>query len=130
MKKIAIISSMVLLGIGMSACSPIPRLQPGAENVVVAYKKPADNCTQVTVITSEQSQESSSVTAPQLQQGAMNELRNAALLQHANYIYVINNYSKLKNSSGGNYAENDVSAIVVRGIAYQCPNEHVLPDGE
>lgn len=121
---------MILLGLSVTACSPIPRLQPGAENIVVAYKKPADSCTQITVITSEQTQESSSVTAPQLQQGAMNELRNAALLQHANYIYVINNYSKLKHSSGGNYTPNDVSSIVVRGIIYHCPNVHVIPEGE
>lgn len=115
-KQLALLSAITLALCGCA--SSIPGLLPGAESVTTSEQKPGSECKQLVAISAQQS--GAFLTAQNLERGAMNQIRNATLQQHGNYLYITANYSDTYKNSLHN---NAMSSVTIKGIAYQCPSK-------
>lgn len=116
-KKLTLIISATVIILSLSGCAAtVPGLTPGAENMTVSEQAPPANCKKITDITAQQS--GVLLSAQSLERGAMNQIRNSAYQQHANYLQLKANYSETKKNSLHSDA---VSSIIIKGIAYSCP---------
>jgi len=115
-KQLALLSAITLALCGCA--SSIPGLLPGAEGVTTSEQKPGNECKQLMAISAQQS--GAFLTAQNLERGAMNQIRNATLQQHGNYLYITANYSDTYKNSLHN---NAMSSVTIKGIAYQCPSK-------
>ncbi|WOE33263.1 MULTISPECIES: DUF4156 domain-containing protein [unclassified Acinetobacter] len=117
MKKIL---SLLALPLFLAACSAIP-LQPGAQNIRVLNTDPKD-CTFVGIVTGKQGDwlRGQVVSNANLEEGALNDLRNKALALGGNTISIITNRAGstgIPSSKGTDYAQTNV---VITGNVWKC----------
>ena len=113
MKKLLLCLPLFFL---LSACASVTGLNQSAKNVVVSQKSPARSCKKVIEITS--TERGQFVSAPKLEKGAINQLRNNAQKKGANYVRIIKNFSSSK--IGDALDSTTISAVTVVGDAYRC----------
>ena len=108
---------LVLLAAGAKPTNTtLPGLLPGADQVQVAATTPdSQNCHPIAHLTSQQMAQP--INAQQLEQAAMNQLKNAAFQKGANYIYQTRNYSNIVDNS---LRSARVSGVTIKGVAYHC----------
>lgn len=104
------------IAIVVAGCSAIP-LKPGAEKVIVSNGKVPKNCKYINQVTGNQgnSYSGSWTTNANLDEGAMNNLRNKAYAMGANFVQLIANPI---NSGIGEL--NAQTTAVALGNAYYC----------
>ncbi|OGT31699.1 MAG: hypothetical protein A3E87_02885 [Gammaproteobacteria bacterium RIFCSPHIGHO2_12_FULL_35_23] len=111
-----VVGSLIIGCSLLVGCSTVAKLQSGADQVVVSQKLPSANCKKLVYVTA--TQNGQYIPAQSLEQGAMNQLRNVAYQQGANYVYLEQNYANFFRPGYGNTS---VSSVVVGGDAYSCP---------
>jgi len=100
----------------LSACASVASLDPGAKSVTLSDSKPSSKCEVVVKIKA--IQKGAMIPANKLEEGAKNQLRNAAYKKQANYVYIKDNYSDSMNNT---IESNAIASVTIDGIAYRCP---------
>lgn len=130
MKKVLIISTLVLL---INGCASI-KVEPGAANVIASPNPPPKSCRYVGQIIGNQGNffTGGFTSNRNLEEGAMNDLKNRAHKIGANYVQIITNragYTGSMSSSGGDYnymsGSSQQTNITNMGNAYRCPTKSI-----
>ncbi len=119
MKKLIPIAIVALL---IDGCSSIP-VQPQAAGIMVSPNPAPKSCKYVGQVVGNQGDffTGGFTSNKNLEQGAMNDLRNQASKQGANYVQLVTNRAGVTGSFGyygGNSQETNVTNT---GNAYRCP---------
>ncbi len=124
-----ILSSATIILLGLTGCSAIP-LNPNAERVLVSPDKPDSNCKFIGQIRGSQGGAFSGpfTSNDNLNDGAMNQLRNNAAAKGANYVQLLTNRSA-NTISGGSGADGggisgEQTSTYLNGNAYSCPENN------
>jgi hypothetical protein len=116
-KKICGIAVLALTVVGCQSTA----LSPAAQRVVLSPNPPPHGCKYVSSITGNQGNffTGGFTSNKNLEQGAMNDLRNQAASQGANYVQLLSNRAGVTGgSSGGSQQTN----VVYTGNSYKCEN--------
>lgn len=123
-KSIAGLSTIILVG-----CSAIP-LSPDAELVLISPDKPDSNCKFLGQV---QGAQGGAFSGPftsnvNLNNGAMNDLRNKTAAKGGNYVQLLTNRSANTISGGsgvnGGGMSGEQTSTYLNGNAYKCPDNN------
>ena len=105
----------------MAGCVARPKLNPGAEKVVVTASHPPSSCERISKLHGAYGDVVSGqfINTKHLQAGSVEKLKNAAHARGGNYVELVKDHGQL--SGGFNYKY--VNRIRVSGIAYLCPKK-------
>jgi hypothetical protein len=125
MKKI-IASSLGLLLVG---CAAIP-MEPGSAKVIASPNKPPKSCKYVGQVVGNQGNffTGGFTSNKNLEEGAMNDLRNKATKMGANYIQIVTNRAGVTGSMNGGFGadggymsgSSEQTNVTNLGNAYKC----------
>jgi hypothetical protein len=116
-KKICTLAAIAFAVVGCQSTT----LSPQAQRVVLSPNQPPHGCKYVSALTGNQGNffTGGFTSNKNLEQGAMNDLRNQAANLGANYVQMLSNRSGVTGGSGGGQQQTNV---VYTGNAYNCPN--------
>ncbi len=115
-KKICLMAGLAFTLAGCAATS----LSPQAQRVVLTPNPPPKGCRYVGAITGNQGNffTGGFTSNRNMEQGAMNDLRNQAANLGGNYVQMLSNRAAVTGGSGGSQQQTNV---VYTGNAYRCP---------
>lgn len=124
MKKVCF--TMMTVVVIISSCSSIP-LAPQAKRVIVSPNKPSKKCKYLSQVVGNQGNFFTGAWTPNknLEEGAMNDLKNQASKKGANYVQLVTNragttgsFNSLLDNYNGSIQQTNVTNL---GNAYTCP---------
>lgn len=123
MKKILILT---VFGLILGGCASI-QLNPGADKIIASPNKPAKNCHYVGQVVGNQGNffTGGFTSNRNLEEGAMNDMRNQAARMGANYIQIINSRAGTSGSFNGNGGGVQQTNVTNIGNAYICPADNL-----
>ena len=115
-KKICLLAGIVLSVAGCSATT----LEPAAQRVLLSPNPPPKGCRYVGGITGNQGNffTGGFTSNRNMEEGAMNDLKNKAARLGGNYVQMIANRAGVTADQSGSQQTN----VVYTGNAYNCPN--------
>ena len=131
MKKLFSVSALVVI---MSGCASIPA-DPQASRVIAAPDKAPNGCKYVGQVVGNQGNffTGGFTSNRNLEEGAMNDLKNQAIKLGANYIQIITNRAGMTGSMGGSFSggagsmggRSEQTNVTNMGNAYRCPSKSI-----
>ncbi|MBK2124609.1 DUF4156 domain-containing protein [Fangia hongkongensis] len=124
--KIYHFGSLALISL-LAGCSAI-QLSPEAQRILATPNKPEGHCKYLGSVTGHQGNffTGSWTSNANMEEGAMNDLKNKALKLGANYIQLVTN--RAANTMSGSFSDNggsissEQTSVVQVGNAYYCPS--------
>lgn len=113
---------LLLVTSGITACSSID-LNDNAKGILVSRSAPPKGCEFVTQIAGNQGNFFTGMytSNENLEVGSMNDLRNKAADQGANYVQLISDRAGVTGSGGGGGYSSAQTNVTNLGNAYKCP---------
>ncbi|HYF97435.1 MAG TPA: DUF4156 domain-containing protein [Coxiellaceae bacterium] len=112
------------IGLTLCACSSIP-LEPQAQHVLVTPNPPSKKCYYLGQVLGNQGNFFTGgwTSNPNLEAGAMNDMKNKAAKLGANYVQIITSRQGNTGQNNGAYQQTNITDI---GNAYKCPTKLVF----
>ncbi len=122
-KKISLASCTIAVGLSLAACASISATSNGSK-VIISPNKPPHGCRYVGQVTGNQGNLFTGVwtSNKNLEQGAMNDLKNKAARLGGNYVQMITNRAGSSGSFKVGLAQTNVTET---GNVYRCPPKSI-----
>ncbi len=123
-KKISLACCTIATGLSLAACASISA-NPNAAKVIISPNKPPHACRYVGQVVGNQGNLFTGIwtSNKNLEQGAMNDLKNKAARLGGNYVQMITNRAGMSSGSfEGGLAQTNVTET---GNVYRCPRKSI-----